>query len=147
MTTTTTKGVSGRRRLARQRLAPVRARAPVGARRARTRPPAAARRPALSQAGQAGLRPCGRFFDSFRLFHVGGGAGQILLGRSHAPLHLSRCWHPSPQRQPRGRTLCSCRPAAAMSKKVDVSFMKFVATDAEWTKEVAEGGSKVLCSA
>ena len=35
----------------------------------------------------------------------------------------------------------------AMSKKVDTSFMKLVATDAEWSKEVAEGGGKVLCSA
>ena len=34
----------------------------------------------------------------------------------------------------------------AMSKKVDTSFMKLVATDAEWSKEVAEGGGKVLCS-
>ena len=32
----------------------------------------------------------------------------------------------------------------AMSKKVDTSFMKLVATDAEWSKEVAEGGGKVL---
>ena len=34
-----------------------------------------------------------------------------------------------------------------MSKKVDVSFMKNVSTDAECKKEVLEGGSKVLCSA
>ena len=33
-----------------------------------------------------------------------------------------------------------------MSKKVDVSFMKFVYTDAEWTREIVEGGDKQLCS-
>ena len=39
------------------------------------------------------------------------------------------------------------QPACAMSKKVDCSFMKFVTTNAEWQKEVQDGGSKVLCSA
>ena len=34
-----------------------------------------------------------------------------------------------------------------MSKKVDVSFMKNVATDKEWEKEVKDAGGKVLCSA
>ena len=34
-----------------------------------------------------------------------------------------------------------------MAKKVDVSFMKMVNSEAEWTKEVKEAGTNVLCSA
>ena len=34
-----------------------------------------------------------------------------------------------------------------MAKKVDVSFMKIISTDAEWNKEIRDGGAKTLCSA
>ena len=46
----------------------------------------------------------------------------------------------------RRRAARPCR-RSAMAKKVDVSFMKMVNTDAEWNKEVRDGGAKQLCSA
>lgn len=34
-----------------------------------------------------------------------------------------------------------------MSKKVDVTFMRFVMNDADWKREVLDAGDKVLCGA
>lgn len=34
-----------------------------------------------------------------------------------------------------------------MSKKVDISFMKFVTDDAEWKREIEDCGDKQICSA
>ena len=42
-----------------------------------------------------------------------------------------------------GDSLTFC--VGTMSKKVDTSFMKLVATDAEWSREVSDAGGKVLC--
>ena len=34
-----------------------------------------------------------------------------------------------------------------MSKKVDVSFMKMIANDDDWKREIVDGGPSAICSA